>query len=91
MIKCRGWACATRPSSLPMEQMEQYSTTAHHAASPWRCCVHAAALSDAGEARGSLAELEQGPASLQVHNPSYDYVPPELISLFITGALLCSA
>lgn len=26
------------------------------------------------------------PAPLQIVNPSYDYVPPELISLFVTGA-----
>lgn len=33
---------------------------------------------------GNFVDVQQAPASLQVHNPSYDYVPPELISLFIT-------
>ena len=34
-------------------------------------------------------DLTDEAAFLEVHNPSYDYIAPELISLFITGKVLC--
>jgi hypothetical protein len=54
-----------------------------------RCWVWAY-FAEANVAEGGNGRSKSKKLLLHVLNPSYDYVPPELISLFVTGKILLS-
>lgn len=61
----------------------------HRRVSAGQCCIRLPTRSPAGlqaeEGDEWRSGLPPGLPELTIANPSYDYVPPELISLFVTG------